>query len=92
VALEPWYSLEVAAELIPVSLNNLNVILHRHAADFPPRYLTAVEGDVQTQRILTESECLRIRNMVIGPTRKTTQHREFKRNCFNGIQVEVIGR
>lgn len=54
--LEPLYSLEVASELIPVSMNSLQVYLHRHAGDFPPRY-HAENG----KRVLFKSECIRIR-------------------------------
>ena len=62
MAIEPMYSLAVAAELIPCSDAYLDVILHRRGEEFPRRYHTEGKSSI---RMLTESECLRIRDIVI---------------------------
>ena len=69
--LEPLYSLAVACELIPVSGPTLASILHRHKEKFPARYnLDSHAGPGGPERMLLESECLAIRDMVIRPDRK----------------------
>ena len=63
MALEPLYSIDVAAELIPVRKNTLEVFLHRHKEQFPTLLHTGSVG--MPIRMLTESECLKIREMMI---------------------------
>lgn len=78
--LEPLYSLEVAAELIPCTLDVLRHILSRNPEKFPARFHTQHEprkrnGVIvdyeggRALRMLLESECLAIREMVISPIR-----------------------
>lgn len=81
MALEPLYSLDVAAELIPCTRVVLDHILTRRASEFdPPRYHTQYEPRKRNGvivdyegghpiRMLYESECLKIRDMVIRTTR-----------------------
>lgn len=71
-SLEPLYSLEVAAELIPMtSIQTLYVFLGKHKDKFPARYRNGgavpVNGRMMArqQRLLSESEIIRIREMVI---------------------------
>lgn len=63
--LEPLYSLDVAAELIPINRRSLDVILHNYKERFPARYHTEMNAEGRPPRMLTESECLEIRNMVV---------------------------
>lgn len=67
MSLEPWYSIEVAAELIPCSRSTLEHILSKYPDEFDsPRYHIAhnVKGN-PSLRILTEAECLTVRGMII---------------------------
>ncbi len=71
MAIEPLYSLAVACELIPISGPTLRVLLHKHADKFPPRYnMDSGAGPGGPERMLLESECLAIRDMVIRSDRK----------------------
>ena len=84
MALEPLYSIEVAAELIPVRKNTLEVFLHRHKDEFPVRMHT---GEMRASvRMLTESECLKIREMMIRPA---TRGRKGIRRDFS---LRTVGR
>ena len=66
--LEPLYTLKVAAEMIPMRcLQSLRSFLFSHRTDFPPRYRRAPRGYV---RLLSLSECHRIRAIVVKPVRK----------------------
>ena len=82
MAIEPLYSLDVAAELIPCTRAVLGHLLSKRASEFdPPRYQTMreprkrngvivdYEGGVPL-RMLTETECLKAREMIIVSTRK----------------------
>ena len=62
MALEPLYTSAVACELIPISHANLANILYEYKHLFPPRYDTLSPGQ---PRMLSESECLKIRELVI---------------------------
>jgi hypothetical protein len=75
--IEPLYSLEVACELIPCTMPALLHVLSRHPGKFnPPLYhaggepryrngrLTDYEGG-RARRMLTETECLTVRNMMM---------------------------
>ena len=65
--LEPLYSLEVAAELIPCPYNTLVQLLHKHKEKFgQARFHTQYTNNQGVHvRMLTESECLIVRGMVI---------------------------
>src|SRR3970282_2577276 len=69
-SLEQLYTLEVAAELIPFpSYAALVLWLGRHKSEFPGRYRFTHKpgqrlGSVP-QRMLTHSECVRIRKMTV---------------------------
>ena len=65
MALEPLYSLDVAAELIPINRRSLDVILKNYKEKFPARYHNEANPVGRPPRMLTESECLEIRNMVV---------------------------
>ena len=74
MGLEPLYSLAVACEIIPIRGTTLRVILHRYKEKFPPRYnMDSHKGAGGPERMLTESECLAIRDMVIRPDRKASR-------------------
>jgi len=61
--IEPIYSLRVAAELIPMSSTNaLYQFLCKHKSQFTARYRIGRPPE----RILSESEILKIRSMVIS--------------------------
>jgi len=63
MAIEPLYSLDVACELIPIARTNINNILIKYKDRFdPPRYNALSHGQA---RMLTETECLKIRELVI---------------------------
>lgn len=72
--LEPLYSLEVAAELIPISLGNLNNLLIKYATKFPARYHTVPDDPGgrgnKSVRMLYESELLALREIVIKNSRR----------------------
>lgn len=71
MAIEPLYSLEVACELVPCTYSWLTVILSRYKERFgEPRY-----HHENGQRMLTESEILEIRNIVVNGSGKT-KHRQ----------------
>jgi hypothetical protein len=64
-ALEPIYTLAVACELIPMpSMPALYQWLHNHKEEFKPRYRQG-GGRHRPQRMLLESEILKIRAMTI---------------------------
>ncbi len=70
MAIEPLYSLDVAAELIPCTKHVLNHILTRRASELDePLFHTCLDNGPGKQghlvRMLRESECLKIRDMVI---------------------------
>lgn len=74
MALEPLYSLDVACELIPCSKITLEHFLSRKADQFDqPLWHTmynagkAASRAIPAIRMLRESECLKIRNMIIKP-------------------------
>ena len=70
MSIEPLYSLAVACELIPVSGPTLSRILYRFPQKFPARYnLDSHAGPGGPERMLLESECLAIRDMVIRTDR-----------------------
>ena len=60
--IEPLYSLEVACELIPITRGNMMNLLFHYSDRFPARYNQEVHPAV---RMLTETECLEIRNIII---------------------------
>jgi len=63
MAIEPLYTLRVAAELIPCpTIGALYQFLWHHKAEFPPRYRKLHAHEV---RLLTESEVLKIREMTL---------------------------
>lgn len=98
MALEPLYALEVACELIPCSKDVLKHILSRRAAEFdPPLWHTAYHDGTgkgnSACRMLRESECLKIRNMIIkrGKPRAVGLSRDKTISNFGmmlGIHVE----
>ena len=76
MSLEPLYSLEVAAELIPCTFDALKHIISRRASELgPPTYHAGGEARYRNGklvdysgghplRMLTESDCLKIRDML----------------------------
>lgn len=73
MAIEPLYSLEVAAELIPISKDALVHIILRHPEKFDePLYHTLPENNKGSNivRMLTERECLVVRDMIIARGRR----------------------
>lgn len=75
--LEPLYTLRVAVEMIPFpSLTALTSYLGRHADEYPPRYRRARRGYV---RLLTLTECARLRAAVVKPSRKNVTQAEHPR-------------
>ena len=78
MAIEPLYTLDVACELIPISKYALEHILSRRADEFEAPLFHMLMDDGKGKgchqvRMLRESECLKVRNMVIksptGPRR-----------------------
>jgi len=71
VPLEPLYTLEVAAELIPLSYQNLLNLLFKYSDRFPARYHHLIDGPNGSgaKRMLLESECQAIRDIVISSDR-----------------------
>ena len=64
MAIEPLYTLRVAAELIPFpTAQALYMWLWRHKAEFPPPVYRRGRGI--EHRLLTESEILKIREMTL---------------------------
>lgn len=83
MALEPLYTLKVAAELIPWrNPDALRKWLQRHP-EFPARYQPRTR--TCWLRMLTESECLRIREMVV----KTGNYREIRRGSHAGTPAST---
>ena len=91
MAIEPLYSRDVAAELIPMSASGLDKILARYAEKFPPRY--QMEGQVGI-RVLTESEVLAIRDIVIKNGQPGMKGRGVKKDpalkLFRGRSQEIL--
>lgn len=87
-ALEPLYTLEVAIELIPMSsMQSLYVFLSNHRDEFPARYRWS--SRYTPQRILTRSECERIRAMTVleasDPSMAFMKRRGRKRSILDTI-------
>jgi len=90
VPLEPLYSLDVAVELIPCSKIVLEHILSRRASEFDPplwhtMYHEATGKGNPACRMLRESECLKIRGIILksGGPRRTGLKRD--RHLLTGI-------
>ena len=86
MAIEPLYSLEVAAELIPMPVHNLGSFLATHKDEYPPRFNHAVtlgKGG-QAPRMLTETECLKIREAIHSAARRGGEtRRKMNQERFN---------
>lgn len=70
-SLEQLYTLEVAAELIPMpSIGALYQFLHKHKEEFPPLYrMTHIPGGGTVDvRFLSHEECIRIRALTFKMT------------------------
>lgn len=65
MALEPLFSLEVAAELIPISILTLVDLLDNFPDEFSSPVYHTMTGSSHNIRMLTESDCLKAREFVI---------------------------
>lgn len=69
---ERLYTLPVAAELIPMpTVRALEVFLSRHKSEFTPRYRKTRWYE---QRLLTESDILKIREMTVFGAERSRYH------------------
>src|SRR5438309_1047616 len=96
MAIEPIYTLQVAMELIPMpTASALYQFLSRHKDEFPGRYRRShVNGEnarnIQ-ERVLTESEIVRIREMtIIDSTR--SKYGKGNRSPVRGPLASIIRR
>jgi len=77
--IEPIFSLEVAAELIPIDMLSLQWLLDTHAHEFSTPTYHTMAGVPYNVRMLTESDCLKARELVFVQALNSLPDGHFRR-------------
>lgn len=87
-SIEPLYTLKVAAELVPMpSIPALDQFLNRNKPEFPARYRRTRWYE---ERLLTESEILKIRAMLVyDQSDARFVHRNVGRKPGSGVSRPI---
>ena len=78
MALEPMYSTKVAAELIPMNYRTMMHYILEHPTDFPARYHHGLGQIGPAERMLTETECLKIRDVFINGNKNQSTRSSYR--------------